>query len=134
MRRTTSTIPFGYQLDNKTRSLIEVPEELAVLEKVLYLSENEIISLRQASEWIKKRTNRKISHAGLLKRLNKERKELNVGLKKRQFSSEDKILKKFLMDMTEYIFDQKKQQIRPLWVVQDRLERIQKAGWQSSRI
>ncbi len=67
MRRTSSTIPFGYTLDEDGKHLNEVPEELKALNKVVPLIKNKVLSLREAATWLEYDTNRTISHMGLKK-------------------------------------------------------------------
>lgn len=66
MRRTTSTIPFGYKLNiNNTSELLEVPEEKEALNKILPMIKNKTLSLREGSAWIEYETGRPLSHMGL---------------------------------------------------------------------
>lgn len=65
-RRTSSTIPFGYTLDpNNDKLLHSVPEELEELGKILPMVKDRTLSLREASIYLKHKTGRNISHAGL---------------------------------------------------------------------
>lgn len=83
-RRSSSTIPFGYRLneeDNKTLEPIEL--ELETLKVVTDLVTSESLSLREGSQWIEHKTGRPLSHVGLKKiidngrsRLDKEPREL----------------------------------------------------------
>jgi hypothetical protein len=68
MRRSSSTIPFGYKLDEEdTTKLVEVPEELEVLNDILPLIKNQSLSLREGSLYISQKTGRSLSHMGLKK-------------------------------------------------------------------
>tara|TARA_A100000172_G_C2951681_1_gene79277 strand:+ start:301 stop:528 length:228 start_codon:yes stop_codon:yes gene_type:complete len=72
MRRTTSTIPFGYKLNiNNTSELLEVPEEKEALNKILPMIKNKTLSLREGSAWIEYETGRPLSHMGLRRIANK---------------------------------------------------------------
>ena len=65
-RRTSSTIPFGYTLDpNNNKLLHSVPEQLEELEKILPMVKDRTLSLREAALYLKHKTGRSISHAGL---------------------------------------------------------------------
>ena len=53
MRRTSSTIPFGYRISSKdSKTLDEVPEELEVLLEIKKLVSSKVLSLREGSAWI----------------------------------------------------------------------------------
>ena len=66
MRRTTSTIPFGYKLNiDNTSELLEVPEEKEALNKIVPMIKNKTLSLREGSAWIEYETGRPLSHMGL---------------------------------------------------------------------
>ena len=68
MKRSRSTIPFGYKLDEEnSRNLVEVPAELEALKEVVPLIKENVISLREGSLYIQARTGRYLSHAGLKK-------------------------------------------------------------------
>ena len=68
MRRTSSTIPFGYKLNEDNPELLdEVPEELQALDKILPLIKDKTLSLREGSLWLTHETGRSISHMGLKK-------------------------------------------------------------------
>lgn len=68
MRRTSSTIPFGYKLNEDNPELLdEVPEELKALDKILPLIKDKTLSLREGSLWLTHETGRSISHMGLKK-------------------------------------------------------------------
>jgi len=68
MRRSSSTIPFGYKLDdNNTELLTPVSDELDALDKVLPMIRDKTLSLREGSMWLESTTGRKLSHMGLKK-------------------------------------------------------------------
>ena len=68
MRRTSSTIPFGYKLNEDNPELLEaIPEELQALDKILPLIKDKTLSLREGSLWLTHETGRSISHMGLKK-------------------------------------------------------------------
>ena len=68
MRRTSSTIPFGYKLNEDNPELLDaVPEELQALDKILPLIKDKTLSLREGSLWLTHETGRSISHMGLKK-------------------------------------------------------------------
>ena len=68
MRRTSSTIPFGYKLNENNAELLDVvPEEIAALDKIIPMIKDKTISLREGSVWLTHETGRSISHMGLKK-------------------------------------------------------------------
>jgi hypothetical protein len=68
MRRSSSTIPFGYKLDDdNTELLTPVSDELDALDKVLPMIRDKTLSLREGSMWLESTTGRKLSHMGLKK-------------------------------------------------------------------
>ena len=68
MRRSSSTIPFGYKLnDEDTSQLVEVPEELEALQTVAPMIKDNTLSLREGSSYLTHMTGRQISHMGLKK-------------------------------------------------------------------
>jgi hypothetical protein len=68
MRRTSSTIPFGYKLSETNNEMLEpIESELEMLDKVLPLIKNKTLSLREGSLWLTHETGRAISHMGLKK-------------------------------------------------------------------
>jgi len=67
-RRTSSTIPFGYELDpSNPEYVIEVEEEVKALNKIIPMLKTKSISLREAASWLQYTTGRYISHQGLHK-------------------------------------------------------------------
>ena len=68
MRRTSSTIPFGYELSQEDSStLLEVPKELEALNKIVPMIKQKTLSLREGSAWLQYETGRSLSHMGLKK-------------------------------------------------------------------
>ena len=72
--RKTSTIPFGYKLDEKdNKTLLPIPEELEAYTKAKdYLQS---CSYREVASWLTATTGRKISAQGLRKKLLGEKSE-----------------------------------------------------------
>ena len=67
-RRTSSTIPFGYSLnESDPQFLKEVPEQLEALNKIIPMIKDKTLSLREGSVWLEYETGRKLSHMGLKK-------------------------------------------------------------------
>ena len=68
MRRSSSTIPFGYKLNEEDNSqLIEIPSELEALEAIVPMIKERTMSLREGSLYLEATTGRYLSHAGLKK-------------------------------------------------------------------
>jgi|TARA_R110000851_G_scaffold217708_1_gene370636 hypothetical protein len=68
MRRSSSTIPFGYELDkNNPEMLTPLADQLEALKKVLPMIRDSSLSLREGSLWLEHETGRKLSHMGLKK-------------------------------------------------------------------
>tara|TARA_R110002073_G_scaffold282719_1_gene447004 strand:- start:636 stop:860 length:225 start_codon:yes stop_codon:yes gene_type:complete len=68
MRRSSSTIPFGYELDKKNPEMLTpLTDQLEALEKVLPMIRDSSLSLREGSLWLEHETGRKLSHMGLKK-------------------------------------------------------------------
>ena len=72
MKRKTSTIPFGYELDNLTGYLKPIEEQLEALQIAENMIVNEEISLQAAVDWLEYKTDRKISTPGLKKHIDKK--------------------------------------------------------------
>lgn len=66
MKRSSSTIPFGYKL-NDDNTLDEVPEELEALASIVPMIKDNSLSLREGSMYLTDLTGRSISHTGLKK-------------------------------------------------------------------
>ena len=68
MRRSSSTIPFGYKLSESNNEMLEpVEAELEALDKILPMIKDKTLSLREGSMWLTHETGRAISHMGLKK-------------------------------------------------------------------
>jgi hypothetical protein len=74
--RISRTVPFGYELDpNDSFILLPIELELDMLEKAKkYLKQ---YSYREVANWLTTNTGRQISHVGLMKRLDNERRRKN---------------------------------------------------------
>ena len=72
IRRTSSTIPFGYELDEDFDGYLKpVNTELAVLKEVAESVFHNEISLGVGVDWLEAETNRKMSRPGLKKHVDK---------------------------------------------------------------
>ena len=65
MKRTSSTIPFGYKLAEDQKTLEPVKTELESLETIKEMISSDMMSLRSGAEWLTHMTGRSISHVGL---------------------------------------------------------------------
>ena len=65
LQRTSSTIPFGYELDDDNKTLNPIPEQLETLKAVAGMVKNQVLSLREGSLWVTEKTGRNLSHVGL---------------------------------------------------------------------
>ena len=74
--RISRTIPFGYELDKDDPDILQpVKHELDMLEEAKkYLKQ---YSYREVANWLSRNTGRSISHVGLKKRLDNERRRKN---------------------------------------------------------
>ena len=74
--RISRTIPFGYELDKDDPYILQpVENELDMLEEAKrYLKQ---YSYREVANWLSRNTGRSISHVGLKKRLDNERRRKN---------------------------------------------------------
>ena len=74
--RISRTVPFGYELDpNDKFILLPIELELDMLDKAKkYLKQ---YSYREVANWLTTNTGRVISHVGLMKRLDNERRRKN---------------------------------------------------------
>ena len=73
IKRRTSTIPFGYELDTENPKYLKpIPDQLEVLEVAEDLITGESVSLQDACDWIEYETHRKITHTGLKKHIDKK--------------------------------------------------------------
>lgn len=72
IRRATSTIPFGYEMDEDTDSFLKpIEEELKVLKEVSEAVFHGEISLGIGVDWLEAETGRKMSRPGLKKHVDK---------------------------------------------------------------
>ena len=81
-RRSSSTIPFGYELAQDNKTLKPIESELESLKNIAKLVQDEVLSLREGSLWLQTETGRSLSHTGLKKiiangRLEREFRELS---------------------------------------------------------
>ena len=67
MKRTTSTIPFGYELSEDKKEYIPVEKELELLEKAFTFATN--CGPAKAARWLSTASGRRISNPGLTKRM-----------------------------------------------------------------
>ena len=73
IKRTTSTIPFGYELDSEASSFLKpVEPELEALQVAENMVVNEEISLQAACDWLEYKTDRRMSAPGLKKHIDKK--------------------------------------------------------------
>ena len=74
--RISRTIPFGYEIDKDDPDILQpVENELDMLEEAKrYLKQ---YSYREVANWLSRNTGRSISHVGLKKRLDNERRRKN---------------------------------------------------------
>ena len=83
IRKRSSTIPFGYELDNNTKGFLKpIPEQLDILKEVSTAIHNQEISLGVGVDWLEAETNRTMSRMGLKKYVDKKYKKLNSLLDK----------------------------------------------------
>tara|TARA_R100000742_G_C4271470_1_gene90415 strand:+ start:1236 stop:1646 length:411 start_codon:yes stop_codon:yes gene_type:complete len=82
--RVSKTIPFGYKVNTTDDTiLLPIDDELNALEQAKkYLKQ---YSYREVAIWLSKTTNRSISHVGLRKRIQHERKRKKTATTKRQW-------------------------------------------------
>ena len=90
IKRASSTIPFGYELDLDSRHLKPVAEQLEALGFVEKMIVNEEISLQEAVDWLEYKTERTITRAGLKKHIDKKYGKRNerMGNQSRPLSAE----------------------------------------------
>ena len=73
IRRATSTIPFGYELDTNIDGYLKpIEQELEVLQEVTEAVHAQEISLGVGVDWLEAETGRTMSRAGLKKHIDKE--------------------------------------------------------------
>ena len=87
LKKKGSTVPFGYRLSNSTKGyLAPIPEQLLLLQKYIDSVLNKELSLRDAALSLSTEANRKISHVGLSKIVQKH----DIPKSKYQYSAEQK--------------------------------------------
>tara|TARA_S200002703_G_scaffold133069_1_gene121105 strand:- start:565 stop:810 length:246 start_codon:yes stop_codon:yes gene_type:complete len=70
--RTSSTIPFGYEMDDESSSFLKpIEEELRILKEVSEAVFHNEISLGIGVDWLEAETGRKMSRPGLKKHVDK---------------------------------------------------------------
>ena len=73
IKRVTSTIPFGYELDHEKNGYLKpIEHEIEALTIVEDMVVNEEISLQEAVDWLEYKTDRKITRVGLKKHIDKK--------------------------------------------------------------
>tara|TARA_R100001369_G_scaffold40019_1_gene66114 strand:- start:260 stop:550 length:291 start_codon:yes stop_codon:yes gene_type:complete len=73
IKRNTSTIPFGYKMDNESSTFLKpIEDELDALQVAENMVVNEEISLQAACDWLEYKTDRKMSAPGLKKHIDKK--------------------------------------------------------------
>ena len=84
--RVGRVVPFGYKQDENDRDiLLPIPTELELLEKAKkYIRQ---YSYRQVANWLSKESGRYISHVGLKKRIQVERKRKKAATIKRKLAT-----------------------------------------------
>ena len=83
IRKRSSTIPYGYELDDSTKGFLKpIKEQLDVLKEVSTAVHNQEISLGVGVDWLEAETNRTMSRMGLKKYVDKKYKKLNSLLDK----------------------------------------------------
>ena len=84
--KISRTIPFGYEVDAKDSGILNpIPDELDKLETAKqYLKQ---YSYREVAQWLTRNTGRYISHVGLMKRLENERRRNNQAKSLRRWAN-----------------------------------------------
>ncbi len=73
IRKRSSTIPFGYALDENTKGYLKPIElEINTLNEVIEMVHNKLISLAEGVHLLEFQTNRKLSRMGLKKLVDKK--------------------------------------------------------------
>ena len=72
IKRASSTIPFGYEIDLESRYLKPIQEQIDALEIVEKMNIDDEISLQEAVDWLEYKTDRSMSRAGLKKHIDKK--------------------------------------------------------------
>jgi hypothetical protein len=84
--KISRTIPFGYEVDAKDNGILNpIPNELDKLEIAKqYLKQ---YSYREVAQWLTRNTGRYISHVGLMKRLENEKRRNNQAKSLRRWAN-----------------------------------------------
>jgi uncharacterized sporulation protein YeaH/YhbH (DUF444 family) len=83
--RISKYVPFGYEIDPEDNEWLNpIPKELELLE--LAKKHLKQYSLRQVAAWLTTQSGRSITHDGLKKRLDVERKRKRITAIKRQYA------------------------------------------------
>ena len=83
IRKRSSTIPFGYEIDEETKGYLNpIPQQLEVLGEVAKAVSRQEISLGVGVDWLEAETNRSMSRMGLKKYVDKTYKKSNSLLDK----------------------------------------------------
>mgnify|MGYP000047034806 CR=1 FL=1 len=78
IRKRSSTIPYGYELDDSTKGFLKpIPEQIDILEEVSTAVHNQEISLGVGVDWLEAETDRTMSRMGLKKHVDKKYKILD---------------------------------------------------------
>jgi hypothetical protein len=73
IKRTSSTIPFGYELESENDTFLKpIPEQLEALGVAEQMIVNKEVSLQAACDWLEYKTDRRISTPGLKKHIDKK--------------------------------------------------------------
>ena len=73
IKRRTSTIPYGYELDTEIEGYLKpIPEQIHALNVVSEMVHGDEISLAVAVYWLEASTNRTMSRMGLKKHIDKK--------------------------------------------------------------
>ena len=73
IKRRTSTIPFGYELDTEEEGYLKpIPTQINALSVVAEMVHGDEISLAVAVDWLEASTNRTMSRMGLKKHIDKK--------------------------------------------------------------
>ena len=73
IKRRTSTIPYGYELDIETEGYLKpIPAQINALNVVSEMVHGDEISLAVAVDWLEASTNRTMSRMGLKKHVDKK--------------------------------------------------------------
>tara|TARA_R100000951_G_scaffold115212_1_gene122578 strand:- start:1284 stop:1577 length:294 start_codon:yes stop_codon:yes gene_type:complete len=76
IRRKSSTIPFGYEVDEETKGFLKpVDIQIKALDNITELVHNKSISLAEGTELLEFQTNRTLSRMGLKKLVDKKYEE-----------------------------------------------------------